>query len=51
MTVKEALVEAIRAKGYDFVTACEHAQRFIDDIKKEPAGTEWTLAGVTVRKN
>ena len=32
MTVKEQLVEILRGEGYDFITACEHAQVAINEF-------------------
>lgn len=33
MTVKEQIVEIIRAEGYDFITACELATKCIAEFK------------------
>ena len=33
MTVKEQIVERVRACGYDFITACEFADKTIADFK------------------
>ena len=33
MTAKDTLVEALREEGWDFISASEHAQRFLDEFK------------------
>jgi hypothetical protein len=58
MTVKETLVEALRAEGYDFFTACEIAsatiREFLTSGKKEQlvgiARQQFRLARKEARK-
>lgn len=38
MTVKEALIEALRRDGYDVMTACELAHEKMQEIATFPAG-------------
>ena len=33
MTAKDTLVEVLREEGWDFISASEHAQRFLDEFK------------------
>lgn len=33
MTAKDMLVDALRGEGWDFISASEHAQRFLDEFK------------------
>ena len=52
-TVKETIVAALQRAGYDTVTACEHAQRKIQELKASPAGRYRITAGdkiITVDK-
>lgn len=36
--VKDTLVNALRAEGYDFVTACEHVTRWLNDFHASKMG-------------
>lgn len=33
MTAKDTLVDTLRDEGWDFISASEHAQRFLDEFK------------------
>ena len=33
MTAKDTLVETLREEGWDFISACEHAQKFLDEFQ------------------
>ena len=52
-TIKETIIAALQRAGHDTVTACEHAQRKIEELKVSPAGRYRIIAGdrlITVDK-
>ena len=45
-SVKETLVVALQASGFDLITACEHAHAFLAELRERPPGVYTVLAGV-----
>ena len=37
--VKETIVEILTSEGYGFVDACEHAEKYLDEIRDRGPGT------------
>ena len=37
MTAKDTLVDVLRDEGWDFISASEHAQKFLDEFRDSPA--------------
>lgn len=53
-TVKETLVAALQASGFDTITACEHATAMVRELNDKPPGTYTIRAGVkfiTIRRD
>ena len=47
---KEQLVEIIQSEGYDFISACEIAIAFIEELKKSKPGINTFSIGTTTIK-